>query len=83
MVPAPRRLQHLPALQAKARQVNHRLLLIERAGQGCAIESALFERISQPYARDVSVQVIHQPERRTFTQFTSRTFTQFTTPAFR
>ena len=48
----PRRLQHLPELQAKARQVNHRLLMIERAGQGCAIETALFERISQPYARE-------------------------------
>ncbi len=47
-----RRLQHLPELQAKARQVNHRLLMIERAGQGCAIETALFGRISQPYARE-------------------------------
>jgi hypothetical protein len=47
-----RRLEHLPELQDKARQVNHRLLMIERAGQGCAIESALFERISQPYARE-------------------------------
>jgi hypothetical protein len=47
-----RRLQHLPELEAKARQVNHRLLMIERAGQDCAIETALFERISQPYARE-------------------------------
>jgi hypothetical protein len=47
-----RRLEHLPELQAKARQVNRRLLIIERAGQGCAIETALFERISQPYARE-------------------------------
>ncbi len=47
-----RRLQHLPELETKARQVNHRLLMIERAGQDCAIESALFERISQPYARE-------------------------------
>jgi hypothetical protein len=47
-----RRLEHLPELQAKARQVNRRLLMIERAGQGCAIETALFERISQPYARE-------------------------------
>lgn len=47
-----RRLEHLPELQAKARQVNHRLLIIERAGQGCAIETTLFERISQPYARE-------------------------------
>jgi hypothetical protein len=47
-----RRLEHLPELQAKTRQVNRRLLIIERAGQGCAIETALFERISQPYARE-------------------------------
>jgi len=46
------RLQHLPELVAKARQVNQRLLMIERAGQGCAIGSALFERIHQPYARE-------------------------------
>ena len=32
--------------------VNDRLLSIERAGQGCAIGSALFERIHQPYARE-------------------------------
>ena len=45
-----RRLQHLPELQEKAHAVNQRLLLIERAGQGCAIGSALFERIQLPYA---------------------------------
>jgi len=33
--------QPLPELEAKARQVNHRLLMIERAGQDCAIETAL------------------------------------------
>jgi hypothetical protein len=43
------RLEHLPEVVAKARQVNHRLLMLERAGQGCAIGSALFERIHQPY----------------------------------
>jgi len=43
------RLEHLPELVDKAKQVNHRLLMIERAGQGCAIGSALFERIHQPY----------------------------------
>jgi hypothetical protein len=43
------RLEHLPELVSKARQVNDRLLMIERAGQGCAIGSALFERIHQPY----------------------------------
>ena len=46
------RLEHLPELVAKARQVNHRLLMIERAGQGCAIGSALFERTHQPYNRE-------------------------------
>jgi hypothetical protein len=48
----PRRLQHLPELVAKARQVNHRLLIIERAGQSCAIGSALYERIHLPYDRE-------------------------------
>lgn len=43
------RLEHLAELVAKARAVNDRLLIIERAGQGCAIGSALFERIHQPY----------------------------------
>jgi hypothetical protein len=47
-----RRLNHLPELIAKARQVNQRLLMIEKAGQSCAIGSALFERIHQPYNRE-------------------------------
>jgi hypothetical protein len=42
-------LDQLPDLVAKAREVDDRLLMIERAGQGCAIGSALFERIHQPY----------------------------------
>ena len=46
------RLEHLGELVDKARQVNDRLLMIERAGQGCAIGSALFERIHQPYIRE-------------------------------
>ena len=46
------RLEHLPELVAKARQVNSRVLMIERAGQGCAIGSVLFERIHQPYNRE-------------------------------
>jgi hypothetical protein len=37
---------------AKGHAVNRRLLAIERAGQGCAIGSALFERIHQPYIRE-------------------------------
>jgi hypothetical protein len=47
-----RRLHHLPELIDKARQVNQRLLMIERAGQSCAIGSALYERIHQPYNRE-------------------------------
>jgi hypothetical protein len=47
-----RRLQHLPELIDKARQVNRRLLMIEQAGQSCAIGTALFERIHQPYHRE-------------------------------
>jgi hypothetical protein len=46
------RIQHMPELVAKARAVNQRLLMIERAGQDCAIGSALFERIHQPYNRE-------------------------------
>jgi hypothetical protein len=46
------RIEHLPELVAKARAVNRRLLMIERAGQDCAIGNALFERIHQPYARE-------------------------------
>ena len=48
----PRRLHNLPELIGKVRQVNQRLLMIERAGQSCAIASALFERIHLPYNRE-------------------------------
>jgi len=47
-----RRLVNLPALQAKARQANRRILEVQRAGQGCAIRTALFERLQQPYIRE-------------------------------
>jgi len=46
------RLEHLPELIEKARCINQRLLMIERAGQSCAIGTALFERIHQPYNRE-------------------------------
>ena len=46
------RLEHLPELVAKARGVNGRLLMIERAGQGCAIGDDLFDRLHQPYIRE-------------------------------
>ena len=43
------RLEHLPEVVQRGREINARLLMIERAGQGCAIGSALFERIHQPF----------------------------------
>jgi hypothetical protein len=43
-----RRLGNLDELQRKARAANRRLLTIQRVGQGCAIETALLARISQP-----------------------------------
>jgi hypothetical protein len=46
------RLEHLPELVDKARAVNRRLLMIERAGQDCAIGSSLFERTHQPYTHE-------------------------------
>jgi hypothetical protein len=45
-------ISHLPHVQRVARQVNARVLTMLRVGQSCAIETALFERISQPYVRD-------------------------------
>jgi hypothetical protein len=44
--------EHLSELAAKGRAVNCRLLMNERAGQGDAISSALFERIHQPYIEE-------------------------------
>lgn len=46
------RLEHLPELIAKAREVNARLLFTERAGQSCAIGDDLFDRLHQPYIRE-------------------------------
>ena len=43
-----RKLEHLSELQAKARAANSRLLTIQRAGQGCAISTTLFERVQLP-----------------------------------
>ena len=43
-----RKLVHLSELQAKARAANSRLLTIQRAGQGCAISTTLFERVQLP-----------------------------------
>jgi hypothetical protein len=46
------RLEHLPELIGKAREVNARLLFAERAGQSCAIGDDLFDRLHQPYIRE-------------------------------
>ena len=43
-----RRLVNVSELQAKARAANRRLRIIERAGQGCAIATELFERVALP-----------------------------------
>jgi hypothetical protein len=43
-----RRLGHLPELQAKARDVNRRLLDHQHVGQGCVLASPAFERIARP-----------------------------------
>ena len=43
---------HLPQVQRVARQINARVLTMLRVGQSCAIETALLERVSQPYVRD-------------------------------
>jgi len=45
-------ISHLPRVQRLARQINARVLTMLRVGQSCAIETALFERISQPYVWD-------------------------------
>jgi hypothetical protein len=47
-----RRLTNLAELVDKARAANRRLLDVQRAGQGCAIETALLERISQPSLKE-------------------------------
>ena len=43
-----RRLPHLDELQAKARDVNRRVLHAEHVGQGCVLASPAFERIARP-----------------------------------
>ena len=43
-----RRLHNLPELQARSRAANRRLLAIQRAGQGCTVATALFERVASP-----------------------------------
>jgi hypothetical protein len=43
-----RRLEHLPVLQERARDVNRRLVDTERVGQGCVLASPAFERVARP-----------------------------------
>ena len=43
-----RRLHHLAELQAKARDVNDRVLDTERVGQSCVLASPAFERVALP-----------------------------------
>jgi hypothetical protein len=45
-------LAHLPQVRHVARQINARVLTMQSVGQSCAIETALFERVSQPYVRE-------------------------------
>jgi hypothetical protein len=45
-------LAHLPKVVRAARQINARVLTMLRVGQSCAIETALLERVSQPYVRE-------------------------------
>ena len=47
-----RRLKNLPELQGKARAANHRILEVQRVGQGCAISTALFERVALPSTKE-------------------------------
>jgi hypothetical protein len=47
-----RRLRNLDELQAKARAANARLLAVQKAGQDCAISTALFARVAQPSVQE-------------------------------
>jgi hypothetical protein len=47
-----RRLEHLDVLQAKARDVNRRLVDTERVGQGCVLASPAFERVARATVAD-------------------------------
>ena len=47
-----RRLQHLPEIWAKARDVNRRMVDAFRVGQGCVLASPAFERAARPTLED-------------------------------
>jgi hypothetical protein len=43
-----RRLEHLPEILSKARDVNRRMVDAFRVGQGCVLASPAFERVARP-----------------------------------
>jgi hypothetical protein len=47
-----RRLQHLPEIFVKARDVNRRMVDAFRVGQGCVLASPAFERVARPTVED-------------------------------
>jgi len=47
-----RRIEHLPEILSKARDVNRRLVDAFRVGQGCVLASPAFERVARPTVED-------------------------------
>jgi len=47
-----RRLEHLPEIFTKARDVNRRMVDAFRVGQGCVLASPAFERVARPTLQD-------------------------------
>lgn len=47
-----RRLEHLPEILSKARDVNRRMVDAFRVGQGCVLASPAFERVARPTLQD-------------------------------
>jgi hypothetical protein len=47
-----RRLEHLPEILSKARDVNRRMVDAFRVGQGCVLASPAFERVARPTVED-------------------------------
>jgi hypothetical protein len=47
-----RRIEHLPEILSKARDVNRRMVDAFRVGQGCVLASPAFERVARPTVED-------------------------------
>jgi hypothetical protein len=47
-----RRIEHLPEILSKARDVNRRMVDAFRVGQGCVLASPAFERVARPTLQD-------------------------------